>query len=79
MYRILCYNDACVLLASIQNRRHVKQKLLSFGALEVYADGNLASHVNAWILGPHDSNFQIPFPNIYISGATPPENVIYTS
>ena len=37
------YGDADVILASIHNSRHVKQKLPSFGALEVYADGNLAT------------------------------------
>ena len=82
-FRLPGYSDADVILPSIQNSRHVKQKLPSFGALEVYADGNLASHVNAWILDPHDSNFQISIPNIiskyfYISGATPPENLSKT-
>lgn len=81
-FRLPGYSDADVILPSIQNSRHVKQKLPSFGALEVYADGNLAT-CQCLDIGP--PWFQLPnsFPNIiskyfYISGATPPENVTKT-
>ena len=39
-------------------------------------------HVNAWIFGPHDSNFQthfqISFPNIFAFQAQHPQKMFYT-
>lgn len=60
MYRILCYNDAYVILASIQNSRHKYIQFWSFGDNLM----GIWQHVNAWYC-PHDSNFQISFPNIF--------------